>query len=291
MSRKLEQVYSNVMAYQVVRAAPQVDNYTPLSDHQEQTPGSFFDGKAVLHLQTTEAELRASKEDWETHPDFSALHPDISTSDAGVEQDIKVNGIEVWVTSKHLTLWSTSTSVGIQIPYPTITIHAQDGNAVLLELNLSDANTADEDLDYMQLRIIPSAEPGMQHEHSAASTQANGQSDMQPVTELYNAISACQELNPDPHLEDEGEGGVGNGFDETIPGATGWITSENLADFTDHYGNIRLTEGVSVIHGPEDGSELEDQAAMGLGEGAGRRRGQEEVAEEDLEETKWQRTG
>ncbi|KXL45048.1 hypothetical protein M433DRAFT_144106 [Acidomyces richmondensis BFW] len=278
------------MAYQVIRAAPKVDNFTPLSDHQEQTPDSFFDGTVVLHLRTTEAELTASREDWETHPDFAALHPEIRTRDAAGEEAIKVDGVEVWVTSKHLTLWSTSTSVGIQIPYPTITIHAQDGNAVLLELNLSDANTADEDLDYMQLRITPNAEPRMQRKNSAGSVQENGQLGGQPVTELYNAISACQELNPDSHEEEDGVGGAESSFDDTIPGATGWITSENLADFTDEYGNIRFTESMTVIQGTEDGPDLDGQTTMGLGEGAGRRRGQEEVAEEDLEETKWQRT-
>jgi chloride channel, nucleotide-sensitive, 1A len=117
----------------------------------------------------------------------------------------------------------------------------------------------------------------------------------QDVTrELYDAISACQDLNPDPNPEDEENGG----FDETAAGATGWITSENMADFMDEEGNCKIPEGATVIGGAEEEEkEMNGHAEQegGLGEGAGRRRGAEELAdgeaEADGEETKWQRTG
>ena len=191
---------------------------------------------------------------------------------------------------RHLTLYSSAKQHGVQIPYPTITIHAQEGNAVLLELNLSDQNTADEDLEFLQLRIFPTSISKAASEQ-ADDIQTNGNGSPSPIKALYDAISACQELNPDPNPEgDEDEEG---GFDETAPGATGWITSENMADFMDENGNFRMPEGGTVIGGEEEVYDG-DGNADDLGAGAGKRRGADEVdagdgAKED--ETKWQRTG
>ena len=58
---------------------------------------------------------------------------------------------------RHLALWSATTNKGVQITYPAITVHAQEGSAVLLGLNLSDANTPDEDLVFIQMRILPTS--------------------------------------------------------------------------------------------------------------------------------------
>ena len=79
------------------------------------------------------------------------------------------------------------------------------------------------------------------------------------------------------------------GFDETAPGATGWITSENMADFMDEDGNLRMPEGATVI-----GGEDEDEEVAALGAGAGRRRGVDEVDAGDgavEEDGKGRRTG
>lgn len=102
------------------------------------------------------------------------------------------------------------------------------------------------------------------------------------------AIGDCQELNPDPAADDDSEED-GDGFDETAPGATGWITSENLHEFTDAEGNFKMPEGIKVF-----GDEGEDEDGGGeLGEGAGRVRRAEEIdGEEGVDgETKWQKTG
>ncbi|KAI7174836.1 hypothetical protein D0869_01482 [Hortaea werneckii] len=276
--------------YETVTQKPQVEDFTPLDQHQEQTPQSFFAAKPVLHLQSPRATVAISKEDAEKNADFGHLGSREEEAESTSFKDI-----DVWVTSRYLVLWSTAAEKGLRIPYPTITIHAQEGQAVLLELNLSDSNTADEDLEFIQLRIFPittSGGPGAP-ENVGVNGHANGGSDAAPVKVLYDAISACQELNPDPNPEgdDDEEGGVG-GFDETAPGATGWITSENMADFMDEEGNFKMPEGVTVIGGGDDAAEEEE--ADGLGAGAGRRRAANEVDAEDgaaQDETKWQRTG
>ncbi|KAI7216566.1 hypothetical protein KC333_g4758 [Hortaea werneckii] len=276
--------------YETVTQKPQVEDFTPLDQHQEQTPQSFFAAKPVLHLQSPRATVGISKEDAEKNADFGHL----GSREEEEAESISFKDIDVWVTSRYLVLWSTAAEKGLRIPYPTITIHAQEGQAVLLELNLSDSNTADEDLEFIQLRIFPTTTSSGSEAAADAGVNghANGNSDATPVKMLYDAISACQELNPDPNPEgdDDEEGGMG-GFDETAPGATGWITSENMADFMDEDGNFKMPEGATVIGGEDDAAEEE---ADGLGAGAGRRRAANEVDAEDgaaQDETKWQRTG
>ena len=179
-----------------------------------------------------------------------------------------------------MTLWSPSASTGLQIPYPAITVHAQVGSAILLELNLSDSNIVpDEDIEHLQLRITPTS---VTTSDETSTGTANG-NDTSPSTALYKAIGDCQELNPDPADRDSDEDGE-PAFDETAPGATGWITSENMADFVDEDGNFRMPEGATVIGGAEDGEEEP------LGQGAGRVRSADEMDGDD-EGGKWQRTG
>ena len=95
---------------------------------------------------------------------------------------------------------------------------------------------------------------------------------------------------PDPAEDDSDEEGYGGGqaFDETAPGATGWITSENMHEYTDADGNFKMPEGITVI-GDEDENDV-----LPLGEGAGRVRRAEEFddAEEGADaDQKWQKTG
>ncbi|KAK6419629.1 hypothetical protein LTR81_007174 [Elasticomyces elasticus] len=246
------------MAYEVIHTAPQASDFTPLSAHQAQTPGTFFGGKAVLHYHCANTKVQIRQEELAAHADFAALG-DAQTSQGG---EGEIGGVTVWVTSS---------------------LHAEDGDAVLLQLGLSDPNTtADEDFEAITLRIIPNAESSVGH---GDASEPNG-SALTPRQQLYEAISAGQELNPDAEPDDEGE----NGFDETAPGATGWITSENMADFVDEDGNFRMPEGTTVLGGEED----EDvEHANGLGPGAGTTRTAAEVDTEDGAEDdgKWQRTG
>lgn len=184
-------------------------------------------------------------------------------------------------------MWSATTNKGAQITYPTITVHAQVGAAVLLELNLSDSNvTPDEDIEHLQIRITPT--------NIIAPAPANGQNNgdsaraADPSFALYMAIGDCQELNPDPADDDSEEEGYGEqAFDETAPGATGWITSENLHEYTDADGNFKMPEGITV-YGDEGGDDV-----VQLGEGAGRVRRADEVdADEGADvDSKWQKTG
>lgn len=177
-----------------------------------------------------------------------------------------------------------SQSFGLQIPYPAITVTAQDGPDVLLELNLSDQDTADEDIVFLQLRIKPLE---LSDDDVRTLTGATNGT-IAPhfyARVLFKAISDCQELNPDPPAM--GEQGDDEDNDETAPGATGWITSENMADFMDADGNFRMPEGMTVVGGED---EQDGDGEEALGEGAGRIRTATEALDEDEEESKRTRT-
>ncbi|KAK4501960.1 hypothetical protein PRZ48_007770 [Zasmidium cellare] len=249
-----------------ITTAPAVADFTPLSEHQAQTPGTFFGSRPVLHLHAIS--------------NITAEHTDLQRL---------TSPVDVYVTSQHLILFSPSASLGFQIPYPTITVTAQDGADVLLELNLSDDDTADEDIEFLQMRITPERieKHGEEAEEQAsAGAGTNGTTSGNDIsTALYKAISDCQELNPDPRGEDD-EDGEG-GFDETAPGATGWITSENMADFVDEDGNFRMPAGMTVVGGEEE----EGAATLGAGAGTTRTATEVDGGGDEEEESKWQRTG
>lgn len=168
---------------------------------------------------------------------------------------------------------------------------------MLLELNLSHPDTADEDIEFLQMRIAPgSVERHVDEAETTATTGANGTTARtDSATALFKAISDCQELNPDPPAPGEGEDGE-EAFDETAPGATGWITSENMHEFMDEDGQFLNGDGgadMTEEEAGEAGARPAEEAAAALGEGAGRTRTAAEVdADEDAtEDSKWQRTG
>lgn len=129
-----------------------------------------------------------------------------------------------------------------------------------MQLCLSDiSQTADEDLETLELLLTPVPSTTATDEESSAQA-------------LYAAVSACADLHPDPDSSEDGE----EEDMDTAPGAGGWITSENMADFTDADGNFVMPEG-----------------GLGAGAGSVRTAEQFEDAEEngaDGEESKWRRT-
>lgn len=273
------------MALETTTTAPKTNDFTALSEHQEQTPNTFYGAKPVLHLHSPDACLSVSNTDLSAQSALKDLASDNAAphtnGDSGSASDgsVVITGLDIWVTSQHLTLFAPAKAYGVHIPYQSIVVHAAEGDEVLLGLNLSDKDTPDEDMTFVQLRLTPKT--SKKHPASASS----GTADAQPDLALFSAISACQELNPDPPEEGDEEA-----FDETAPGATGWITSENMADFMDENGEFKMPEGMTVV-GADD--EEGANGTNGLGEGAGRIRTAAEADGEDgvEDDTKWQRTG
>ena len=98
---------------------PSVSDFTPLREHQSQTPASFHDGPTILYHQSSACTLRISAKDLATAPTFeglaSAKKPHInghvngqSGEEASVEEDdghedspdVEIPNVDVWVTSE-----------------------------------------------------------------------------------------------------------------------------------------------------------------------------------------------
>lgn len=165
----------------------------------------------------------------------------------------------------------------------------------------------DEPPDTVSLTIVPTASapppPTAPTGNGDEALATEDEPQLTPVQALYQALSACSDLHPDPDDDDEedGEGasrlmqaglaipGTSDGsMPPTMPGSGGWITAENMHEFVDEDGNF-VADPNEV-----EGMEAEDveEAAEELGPGAGtvRARAEDEKDGDDSEESKWQRT-
>lgn len=149
------------------------------------------------------------------------------------------------------------------------------------------------------LSLVPPTEPGAVGGSTASAAAATStaaeratqdlsdEPEESPTQMLYNAVSACSNLHPDPvepgdeSDDEEGKfmfseeygtvlGEAGGNMPPPMPGSSGWITAENMHEYFDEEGNP-------------------------LGPGAGTVRGREEEngdqVDGESDETKWRRTG
>jgi chloride channel, nucleotide-sensitive, 1A len=213
-------------------------------------------------------------------------------------------------------LFSPSAESGIAIPYPSITLHAikhlspssSTGirrSGIYLQLELTNSDPDDEDFETTELTLIPSqTQP---QDSTTPSTQSE-------TSKLFDAISICSNLNPDPISQDDSEddglddrivfdhsttssssqqqtralplpgfagavlsGSADGGLPPPMPGSGGWITAENMHEFFDSDGNwLDNGEGGAV---EDDEEEWDDEEGISgeLGDGAGRVRTRDEV--------------
>jgi nucleotide-sensitive chloride channel 1A len=136
---------------------------------------------------------------------------------------------------------------------------------VFMHVGLTDTETVnnEDDIEIVEVNILPP---------NFTSTP-----DRSCIEGIFNAMNICADFHPDPDdSEEEDE------EDETAPGATGWITAENMGEYLDENGNFR-----GQVWGRE---------TVELGPGAGTVRPREEDGEGQADvnggdDTKWQRTG
>ena len=177
------------------------------------------------------------------------------------------------IVSRSLLIFQASKSIGVTIPFPSIALHAtmrwkpdtQAVEALYMNLSLNDAEEVNDEDDFkmLELTILP--------------PKFDGTAETGCIKEIYEAMNKCADLHPDPNDSD-----VDEELDETAPGASGWITAENMDQFTDADGNFAIP-----VYGEE------------LGPGAGTVRAREEDGDEeenvngvdgDNHETKYHRT-
>ena len=79
-------------------APPVADEFTPLQEHQEQTPSTFFGAKPVLYSHYAGLTLSASKEKLQSHSAFAQFNTESEGTDEG---DVLIKDVEVWVNSRY----------------------------------------------------------------------------------------------------------------------------------------------------------------------------------------------
>ncbi|KAL6706309.1 hypothetical protein ACN47E_005599 [Coniothyrium glycines] len=223
------------MALRHLSTAPKDDDFVPLQEHQEQTPSTFFGAKPVLHAHYAGLTLSAPSSQLQQDVAFSRFSTE---SDGG---DALVKDVSIWVNSEHLTLFQSSPSpTGVAVPYPAIALHAtmkykSTIEALYLNLSLNDAETVndEEDIQVLELTVLPP---------SYASSPETA-----CIKDIFNAMNTCADLHPDPNASDDED--ADDILDETAPGASGWITAENMDEYMDENGNFRGT----VLGGEELG--------------------------------------
>lgn len=87
------------MAFEVIDAAPAMADFALLSEHQEQTPTTFFGGKPVLHLHATSNTIKIPSDQFAAQPDLQRLAG--STPPAAADDgSTHIPGVDVWVSSR-----------------------------------------------------------------------------------------------------------------------------------------------------------------------------------------------
>lgn len=303
-----------------IHASPALGDFTPLSEYQSTTPETFHGGKPVLHYHATGAKAWIPKDQQSALPLFPADSP-VSEGDSG--EIVSQDDVELFVNSEYallrpanttsiklltaprtLTIFNRKSGTGVQIPYHSIALHAMQHKAepstattgngtsegesakapcILLQLDLSDGGADDETFDTAQLTIIP---PPTSTDLSSPAEE--GSTPRSEQEKLFDAITACQNLHPDPAEEDDEEddgedytdriifesnvdgsgeaieglpgafrGNATGGLPPPMPGSSGWITAENVNEYFDEDGNWI---GDGDKNGDAEGEELGDGA-------------------------------
>ena len=105
----------------VLRNPPSRSDFTLLSEHQSQTPASFYDGPAILYHQSPSCTLRLNTRDLSTATAFEGLTPGAKPTSNGQvnghsgeeaqtregddeegdgEKEVEILNVNVWVTSE-----------------------------------------------------------------------------------------------------------------------------------------------------------------------------------------------
>jgi nucleotide-sensitive chloride channel 1A len=93
-------------------------------------------------------------------------------------------------------------------------------NALFMNISLNDASAVndDDDIEILELSVLP------------PSYTSNP--DTTCIKDIFAAMNTCADLHPDPDDSDADE------EDDSAPGATGWITTDNMDEYLDEDGNF-----------------------------------------------------
>jgi nucleotide-sensitive chloride channel 1A len=101
-------------ALRVIDESPRETDYTSLEAHQQETPGSFYNARPVLHHRVQNATLKVSEHELASNPALQSLRtsagpgaaphasPHSHTNGDGESPrvDVTITRIQIWVTSE-----------------------------------------------------------------------------------------------------------------------------------------------------------------------------------------------
>lgn len=113
--------------------------------------------------------------------------------------------------------------------------HKTTIEALYMNLSLNDTETVndEEDIQSLAVTVLP--------------PNYTSQPENTCITEIYTALNTCADMHPDLNASDDADGD--DILDDSAPGASGWITADNMDEYMDEEGNFRG----SVIGGEELG--------------------------------------
>jgi nucleotide-sensitive chloride channel 1A len=96
--------------------------------------------------------------------------------------------------------------------------------ALYMNISLNDAETVneDEDIHMLEITVLPPS-------YATKPTDTC-------ISEFFAALNTCADLHPDPDASDDGGEDM---LDDTAPGASGWITADNMDEYLDENGNFK----------------------------------------------------
>jgi nucleotide-sensitive chloride channel 1A len=124
---------------------------------------------------------------------------------------------------------TTPTATGVSIPYPSIALHAtmkykSTVEAIYMNLSLNDPESVndEDDIQTLEVTVLP---PSYSSNPETAC-----------IKQIFDAMNTCADLHPDADASDDEDGdGL---LDDSAPGASGWITAENMDEYMDENGNF-----------------------------------------------------
>ncbi|OQE22674.1 hypothetical protein PENFLA_c012G05017 [Penicillium flavigenum] len=293
---------------EAINSSPEA-SFVPLAEHQSRTPSSFYSGPPVLYHHSQRCKIVILERELLASPALSALRGQGGADNSaasqnqqdGDEKEVVISDVDIWVTSDKFLLFSCTVSTGVSIPYPSISLHAlqrlrvpdtdAEVQGLYMQVATPSAPSADDEEECITMTVVLPADATLQESAEAAEEAET------PTQQLYNAVSACSNLHPDPVEqgdEDDEEDGpkfisaeehdgvfqLGSGdLPPPVDGSSGWITAENMDQFFDADGNwIAAGEPPSFPLGPGAGTVRAREGENGVDEN------------EDDDETKWRKT-
>jgi nucleotide-sensitive chloride channel 1A len=84
----------SIMAIRHLDASPKIEDFTPLQEHQEQTPATFFGSKPVLYARYPGLTLSATSSQLQQDAAFFRFNIE------GEGEDALIKDVEIWVNAE-----------------------------------------------------------------------------------------------------------------------------------------------------------------------------------------------